>query len=458
MKKKRKVYLYLIVILGLTIGFALLSTTLKINGNASIKSNTWDIHWENVKPNSESTITTETPGISENATKVTYEVELELPGDFYEFTVDAKNDGSINGEILDIRHNVYQVVNGEVSTEETTLPSYIKYSIVYDGTENAPTVGDLLEAGEKQIYRIRIEYDSKATILPSSDLTYKIIDEIDYGQTKKNSRNNYTTETASIKCENGTMLGENWCYTNPGSSLENQEFQYYLDDTTYIKTGWATVDDLYDSKQIYYFENGIAKKGWRTENGKRYYLSTFDSDGNGYVNCNLIVNAKMMIDNVCYNFDAKGVATESTGCESYTYYYYDDTTYETTSTVEPTNRRAYFKKLPSSDTISACVDFNNNGNYYCVDSIWDCPGGGDTCTQDSYIMRVKNYVESTYNNVTCNFIADDPWLECESSDYISFYIRNDYYDNENHIQMHFVDGTVGCEKRTNDESYFYCVE
>ena len=55
-KRKKKVYLYLLIILGLTIGFALLSTTLKINGVAGINKNTWNIHWDDesvvVTPNS----------------------------------------------------------------------------------------------------------------------------------------------------------------------------------------------------------------------------------------------------------------------------------------------------------------------------------------------------------------------------------------------------------------------
>ena len=319
-RKRRKKIFALILLLVITIGYALISTTLKINGVAGIKSNTWDIHWENVQPNQQSTVTTEKPSITENATKVTYTVNLELPGDFYEFTVDAKNDGSINGIISDIKHSVYLSTDLE---HTTTLPSYIKYSIVYDGTEDAPATGDVLDAGEKQTYRIRIEYDSRATVLPGSDTTYIIIDEIDYGQTKKSSDNNYTTDTANTKCANGTMLGENWCYTNPGSTLENQEFQYWINDTTYIKSGWAILEDLYDTDQVYYFENGIAKKGWRNEKGNRYYLSTFDDDGNGYINCNMLKNEKRIIDNVCYNFDAKGVATESTGCSdpSGSYYY-----------------------------------------------------------------------------------------------------------------------------------------
>ena len=182
MKKRRKKISALILLLVITIGYALISTTLKINGVAGIKSNQWDIHWENVQPNQQSTVTAQTPSITENATKVSYEVNLELPGDFYEFTVDAKNDGTINAKILDIRHSVYLSTDLE---HTTTLPNYIKYSIVYDGTEDEPTIGDILAAGDKQTYRIRIEYDPLATTLPGSDTTYKIIDEIDYGQTKE---------------------------------------------------------------------------------------------------------------------------------------------------------------------------------------------------------------------------------------------------------------------------------
>jgi len=44
-KKQRKIMVLIILLLAVTIGFALLSTTLKINGTAGIKKNTWNIHW-----------------------------------------------------------------------------------------------------------------------------------------------------------------------------------------------------------------------------------------------------------------------------------------------------------------------------------------------------------------------------------------------------------------------------
>ena len=186
-KKKQKMLALFVLLLAVTLGFALLSTTLKINGTAGIKSNTWDIHWENVVPNQNSTVTAETPTITENATKVTYEVELSLPGDFYEFTVDAVNDGSINGEITDIQHTVKLVTieGGEEVETTTTLPSYIHATLYYNGTTTPPAMGDLLEAGESQTYVVRIEYDSLSEVLPESDATYRITDEITYTQTKR---------------------------------------------------------------------------------------------------------------------------------------------------------------------------------------------------------------------------------------------------------------------------------
>ena len=197
MRKKQKGMYLLLILLAVTIGYALLSVTLKINGTAGIKSNRWDIHWENVQPNQESTVTAETPVISDNATKVSYEVTLELPGDFYEFTVDAKNDGSIDGKITKVDHTVYVVdaTTGEVVIDQqtgepqtTTLPSYINYSIYYDGTTTPPAIDDVLEAGEKQTYRIRIEYDPEATVLPSANQRFKIEDKITYIQKKKEKK------------------------------------------------------------------------------------------------------------------------------------------------------------------------------------------------------------------------------------------------------------------------------
>ena len=48
-RKNNKIYSLIIILLILTIGFAALSTTLKINGNAIISKNTWSIYWNNIE-------------------------------------------------------------------------------------------------------------------------------------------------------------------------------------------------------------------------------------------------------------------------------------------------------------------------------------------------------------------------------------------------------------------------
>ena len=47
-KKQRNSLLLVILLLAVTIGYAVLTTNLKILGTANIKSNTWDVHFENV--------------------------------------------------------------------------------------------------------------------------------------------------------------------------------------------------------------------------------------------------------------------------------------------------------------------------------------------------------------------------------------------------------------------------
>ena len=123
-KKKNRMLLLIILLLGISIGFAALSTTLKINGSAILNKNTWSIYWDEasivVNPDGKSGTPVVTDGDdgAEN-TKLTWNVSLDLPGDFYEFTIDAVNAGTIDAMVENIDETL------------PTLPSYIKYSVTY---------------------------------------------------------------------------------------------------------------------------------------------------------------------------------------------------------------------------------------------------------------------------------------------------------------------------------------
>ena len=101
-----------------------------------------------------------------------------------------------------------------------------------------------------------------------------------------------------------------WKLMNNKTPMLNQKWSYF-DDNTHerITSGWHELYDLYNNLQWYYFENSNAKTGWLEDDGKKYYLSTFDPDGNGYIDCNRIHDASIMIDEVLYTFDSDGVCT-----------------------------------------------------------------------------------------------------------------------------------------------------
>ena len=182
MRRKNKVtYLgFIIMILLLGIGYAALQTNLNITGTTVLKDNRWDIHLENVSVNNES-VSASTPTINTNKDTVSYSVTLNKPGDFYEFTVDAKNDGSIDGMISSISSKL----NGE---EITNLPTALSYELTYsDGIEIAQN--HLLEAGEKETYKLKLAYrtDITASDLPSTETSLNFSFSVTYVQADANA-------------------------------------------------------------------------------------------------------------------------------------------------------------------------------------------------------------------------------------------------------------------------------
>ena len=172
-KKKEKITFLLLLLLGISIGFAALATTLKINGNASITKNTWNIYWDNIgneqgvtpAEGDETDIIDESSTIKKNI--VTWTVTFDKPGDFYEFQVDAVNAGTIDAEILSIEKKY----DGNVISQENPLPAYLKYDVTYVDNNNAPAVGDkLLKRDDsttpytptRRRYKVRVEYDRNA--------------------------------------------------------------------------------------------------------------------------------------------------------------------------------------------------------------------------------------------------------------------------------------------------------
>ena len=100
--------LFAVLIMCITLGYAYLSTELNINGTTNITSANWSIYWDNIVFGSNNVTDITTPAtIQTGNTEVTFNVNFQQPGDTYEFTVDAVNDGSINAMVSVVSNGVY---------------------------------------------------------------------------------------------------------------------------------------------------------------------------------------------------------------------------------------------------------------------------------------------------------------------------------------------------------------
>lgn len=216
-KKRDRTMLFLILLLAISVGYAAISTTLKITGTASVATNTWGIYWD-VPVVTSGSVTDTVPTRTQDSnnpsnTKLVWSIELALPGDYYEFTVDVVNESSLDAMITSINN-----------TASPTLPSYIKYTVTYaDGRSIAnnqllrkATVSGNTTTPTREKYLVRVEYDSvNATSSTlngmSGDETYTFTFNVQYGIATSDAINREKFTLPQNKTINNLALGDELC-------------------------------------------------------------------------------------------------------------------------------------------------------------------------------------------------------------------------------------------------------
>ena len=176
--KDRKV-LYMILgivfisVFTLTVAYAALNAVLDISGRAEVYGMNWDVHFDNVKVTNGS-VSGDDPRIT-SATTATFSTVLNMPGDFYEFTIDVVNDGSIDAMIENIT---------KTPTLSSDQAKYLKYDITYQNGESI-TEKQLVERKSFVRLKVRLEYRSDITSsdLPTTSETLTLGLKLDYVQT-----------------------------------------------------------------------------------------------------------------------------------------------------------------------------------------------------------------------------------------------------------------------------------
>ena len=183
MEKERRtkalvVVVLLIVIAGLTIAFAALSTTLNINGTAYLDAAKWGIRFENLSRPTKigSATTTGTAKIEESkSAEITgINVSLSTPGDKVTYTVDLVNKGTINAKIDNIEKTAL--------TQEQQR--YLTFKVT-DKNGKEVSKGDILSAGETKKITITIEFikDLTKEDLPKQTSTISLSYKLNFVQT-----------------------------------------------------------------------------------------------------------------------------------------------------------------------------------------------------------------------------------------------------------------------------------
>ena len=173
-RNKKALYIvgFLFVLVAISIGYAYLTSVLKINGTTNISKNTWDVHFEDISMITNTTDSSE-PTLTEEDTVINFTTNLKVPTDEYSFSVNVVNAGSIDAMLS-------EVVKAGVST---TQAKYTEFSVTYlDGT--AINVKDKLGAGKSLPLKVVVRYkdDITAADLPSSDQTLSLSMTLTYVQ------------------------------------------------------------------------------------------------------------------------------------------------------------------------------------------------------------------------------------------------------------------------------------
>ena len=182
----------LIVVAGLTVAFAALSTTLNINGTAYLDAAKWGIKFQNLSdPVKVGTATvTGTAKIEETkSAEITgINVGLSTPGDKVTYTVDLVNEGTINAKIDKIEKT-------ELTSEQQ---KYLTFKVT-DKSGNEVSEGDILSAGETRNLTITVEFikDLTKEDLPTKASTISLSYKLNFVQTDdKTTTTNNTSQQA----------------------------------------------------------------------------------------------------------------------------------------------------------------------------------------------------------------------------------------------------------------------
>ena len=164
----------LLFLVTITLGNALIKSTLSIIGNSTIKKSSWVIYFDDVEKTIDSVSSENDARIVDfKKTRIEFEADLKQPGDFYEFTVYTVNDGTIDAMVDSIDKS-------ELTDEQK---AYLDFEVTYDNGDPIRRC-DPLDAGTRRWIKAVVKFKDNLPLedYPTDDVHLNLYFNINYVQ------------------------------------------------------------------------------------------------------------------------------------------------------------------------------------------------------------------------------------------------------------------------------------
>ena len=253
--KTKIIIVMLVAIVFMAVGYAILSTSLNINGSTAVTSN-WQVEFSDIRTVSLKGGATNkvTPTVSK--TTANFEVDLVQPGDEVTYEIDITNYGDIEAE-----------VKGATYTGSGSEAIYVRFEGIRKGTRIASCEGQ--SSCPTVTITLRVGYDPSVTSDPE-EKTKDISITLNIGQYVSS---NPTPDGELLPELKAPTLVEQILNDNSVQSDENIDFNAISSDTN-GKGLYYTNENTEDNETVYYFrgevENNYVQFGEYQQNYSRY--------------------------------------------------------------------------------------------------------------------------------------------------------------------------------------------
>ena len=161
-----------IAVIGLSVGFASISTVLNIKGSGRVQSSSFDVHFESLTttPSKTETTTVATaPQIQEGSTEISdFSVTFAQPGDYITYTFNIVNGGTYDAEIetVNVPTPTCTGTGASAETDKKNVCDYLTYTLTYEDDTPVAVGNTLTQDESSKAVKLTLAYDKDKQVTP----------------------------------------------------------------------------------------------------------------------------------------------------------------------------------------------------------------------------------------------------------------------------------------------------